>query len=221
MFKILFNKRYRRLVISLILLAISYIFIDNYFSQSVQLFTNQKAQQFATRTIEHAVRNTIVESDDIQDIVQIYYKSDGIVSNISINTKKVNSLLANASKELYQTVNDLENSKNKELNLPLGYLVSRSFFTNFGPVVTINLKPIGSVKVDCISSVTPNGLNNSLLELSLKIKLEFLVLIPMQSQELAIETKVPLVVEVLSGNIPQFYYQGSTSFSPTVPIEGQ
>lgn len=217
MLKLVFKKKYRRLLISICLLLVGYTFVDNYFSKSVQLFTNQKAQQFATRSIEQAIRNTIIESDDIKDIVNIYYKGDGIVSNVSVNTQKVNSLLANASKELYQTVNDLENSKNKELSLPLGYLVSRSFFTNFGPVVTINLKPIGSVKIDCMSSVTPNGLNNTLLEISLKVKLDFLVLIPMQSQELSIESFIPLVVEVMSGNIPQFYYQGSTSFTPTLP----
>jgi hypothetical protein len=85
-----------------------------------------------------------------------------------------------------------------------------------GPKVKINIRPIGSYKVDLISQVKGYGINNSLVEVYLLVTIELEALIPLRVLPVKTENKIYLVSQIIKGEIPNYYYAAGT-YLPNPP----
>jgi sporulation protein YunB len=89
--------------------------------------------------------------------------------------------------------------------IPTSMVFGNALIGSLGAKIPVKYKVVGKIKGSLISSVSEYGINNALLEISLQINAESKVLIPMMTSEKKVEVKVPLIVEIIQGEVPDYY----------------
>ena len=82
-------------------------------------------------------------------------------------------------------------------------LTGSVLLANVGPSIDIRMRAVNSLvgQIDAVS--TAYGINSTLLEIDLKISVEMLVISPFLLDPQQIEVKIPLVMQIVQGQIPQ------------------
>jgi sporulation protein YunB len=150
--------------------------------------------------------------------VNINYSDTSNISSVIINTKLVNNILNDAYSVIDEVFNNHLEEYFADLEIPLGTLVSKSIFSGMGPNIKIPITPVGSYKLDILTNTISYGINNSLIELYLKINVDIEALIPLQKEKFPTETKIIILSQVIQGEVPKYYYSsnGDASF-PYIP----
>lgn len=91
------------------------------------------------------------------------------------------------------------------LNVPLGVMFSNPIFVSVGPKVPIRLLLSGQVESDLVTSIKQYGINNALLEIKVQIVVSEKIIFPFSSKYVDVSFDFPLVVELISGKVPENY----------------
>lgn len=187
-------------ITSLLLFLIN--FVSNYFGERVRVYVTNKASIYSVTLIEDALRNEVVERIDIENLV-IFIKDDrNVITNVNINTSQVNEILAHVNKSI---ITSIEALKEENISLPLGIIISDTLFGSTGPELKIRVVPMGNVVSDVVAEVSPYGINSSLLEVSIKVKVEIQTIIPLRRESVEVNFNIPLVMQVINSDVPLFY----------------
>lgn len=123
-------------------------------------------------------------------------KNDGSYDVIAIR-KQLSGLVENAS-------SILEQDSNTEIiyELPMGSLTQNMWLMNLGPRIPVKMRMLQEVQGEVVSKVVEYGLNNALLSIYVILSVQVEVLAPYHLEELTIESEIPLVIDVIEGNVP-------------------
>ena len=89
--------------------------------------------------------------------------------------------------------------------VPSGIFIHNSLISNIGPKIPINLKMIGSVNSELLTDVKEYGINNSLITISLEIRMELMVVLPINSEIITVSNTVPIAIKIIQGKVPNIY----------------
>jgi len=143
------------------------------------------------------------EKDENGNIVSIFY-----------DTKVLNAIL---EESLLAIQNSLEvASKGKEdpllhevffkdgiiYEVPIGYFTGIAFLQNVGYRIKIDLPLFHYINGSLDIQSEPYGLNSSLITIYLNVEIKAEVITSIYSQDISFEEKIPLVIQVVQGEIP-------------------
>ena len=194
------------LIILILIFALTFKFIDNYFSETTSVYISKQADNLASNAVKDIITRTVVPKIDMNEILTIKYNQSKVESVI-VNTKIVNEIMGDASELVDELLNtEYLEEELSELSLPLGIVISDSFLASKGPKIKIKIKPIGAYSADVYTDISTFGINNSLIEVYLNIVIDIVALIPLQHQTIRTETKIYLISQVVQGTVPNYYY---------------
>ena len=162
--------------------------------------------------IENELRdnNLIVNNEDI----------------ISVNIEALNSITINSVMKSQQILYRLEKGEIEqgllsilegqidEKNIKRGIIfkipIARAFdnllISNLGFSVPVRYKLIGNIKGELVSEVKEYGINNALISISAEMKYKSKITIPTITEEVEDVIKIPLVVKLVQGEIPDYLF---------------
>jgi sporulation protein YunB len=204
----IYKKIQRRVVVfGCFFLVILFYFSRSYFSQTVSGYAVNKAKLHASIIINEAISKEVVPNIVTEDLMLFKSKENGHVTNVIIDVYQINNVISKMSADM-QT--KLQNRfLDEELKMPLGVVLNHPALNESGPRVTIHISMVGNVTTDIVTRTTPYGINNSLMEVLIKTEVNFLVVIPFQQEEVTVITYTPLVIKMIQGEVPQYYYNSS------------
>ena len=191
------------LFICILLVFFSVSFVNRYFSDRVSAYIQNKGVVYTQKYIQEAITNKVVEEIDIGSMYLITENADKKITNVLINTAQVNKILALVNESLESNITKLGE---EEIKLPISIILGETIFTKIGPDITLRILPIGKYECDVISNVSEYGINNSLFEIYINIKLNIETIIPLKRNQASVECKIPLVMQVVQGEVPRYYY---------------
>ena len=194
------------LFLGVIYLVIS--FLNGYYSERVQVYIENEAKNYAMEMIERSLREEVISELEVDDMLIVSEKS------VIVNTKNVNEIVSKVNASLNNNIDSFENVD--DLKLPLGIVFSESLLA-FGPNISIDIYPISSFKTDLVSSIEEYGINNSLFKIEILVNFNFETLIPLNRNEVEVECKIPIVTQIIQGEVPHFYSYGKND--TLIPIE--
>ena len=182
--------------------------------------------------IKEAVGNSELVSFDIDDVIRFNENKEGYVSQVYINTPKLNQLLVSTSQEVEEKLLLVESGDLSELGLdsiyggpyedgvlltvPLTAALNLSLLHEYGPRFPVSATVMGNAQTDIKTNVKPYGINSAMLEILLTVSVRLKVGLPLKSEETVVNVSTPLVIKMISGEIPEYYYIGSSS--STTPL---
>ena len=150
-----------------------------------------------------------------EDLIRVQRDGQGNITDIVYDTQRMNELMSlslDAAQESLNAAEEGETDPHTHLvyydkgiiySLPVGMLTGSVLLANVGPSIDIRMRAVNSLvgQIDAVS--TAYGINSTLLEIDLKISVEMLVISPFLLDPQQIEVKIPLVMQIVQGQIPQ------------------
>lgn len=204
----------KKLILFFTLIILLFLVLGKVYLRSpLIVYAKQKSTYYASLIINDAVSRQIVPNIDTDKIISLNTNNNGYITSVVVDVHQINLLISEMTKDIHKTLLEFQNDENHELHqlkIPFGAIFNNPLLIGLGPDLKINLRIIGSVHTDIISTAKPYGINNSLIEVSILTRVKFQVAIPFQRDEIDVETHTPLLIKVIQGRVPQYYYKGGS-----------
>lgn len=197
------------LIVMILLFTIN--FLSGYFSERVDIYVKQKAILEASNMISKTIQSEVLPSINMDNLIRLNTNESSQVESISINTYQINRIMADTTQKLQESLLKINNQQIDNLTLPFGIVISDTLFSNVGPDITIRIHPIGSVKCDVETKSEHYGINNTLLTIDIVAKIQITTIIPLRKSTVDVITKIPIVVQIIQGQVPRYYFSGGPS----------
>lgn len=212
------------------LTSISLLIINKNIEPHLMKVAESKTKQFAAKAINKSISKNIAENLDINQLI-IMHTSGGEIS-YSFNPKEYNRVIVESTSRVQKYLDDIESGRidasgNDHLKysngiiyrIPLGVATKNLLFATAGPEMPVRFEMLGNVTSDLETKVTETGINNTFLEVYVKIKVRMNVIIPLLQKETMVIKKVKVGDLFLQGKVPQ-YYNGNGNGNPPISIPG-
>lgn len=233
------NSDFLVIIITSIIITIFIVFkiINSYITPVIMNYAHIQAKKIATLVISKAVNEKL--SQDFKN-TNIFLNSGE--NTIDFNPIALNSILSSVSSNVRTYLKDLEDGKIENLNLsdnsyfnvdekklkngviyqvPTGIIFNNGLLANIGPKIPVKLNMIGDIQTDIQTDIKDYGINNAVIEVSVKVKVTEQVILPFSYEQIAVETNVPIAIKLIEGDIPNYYINGNETKSLVVPVEDE
>lgn len=215
--------------------------IDRGIKPTLQEIAEEKTIEFATRTINSAVKST--EGMSFDDLVIIDKDSNGNVSTLGWNSYVVNRALRTATEraELFlygmnkgenldlddpdlnpadfgDSVGDLAAKDPTVVEIPIGQATGNTILANLGPKIPVHFEIVGSLRSDVDHEVNEFGINAALIEIYIPVTVNVQIVIPFSTSVAEVSTRVFIDSRLIMGDVPEFYSGGGGEDGPNISI---
>ena len=208
------------LVIIVTVILLSFLFIHYYnkrISNKIISIAQIKINEYSNDIIMDSFNKQILDEHEINNIIKISKnKSDEIIA-VDFDLKKAYLVSMNVSKNIRDSLNNLEKQNLKEefldyyqkdgfvLLLPIGLASKNIYFSNLGPRIPVRIKFVGNLTTGLQTKIKEYGVNNSLIEVYLKVSLNEEIIVPYSSKKINNSCEILLSSQVIEGMVPSIY----------------
>lgn len=230
--RLILNKKKRHhILLIMILLIIIYIifkFINNKIMPKLLDYANLEIKKISSQIIIKSVTLESLQKLKTEDLFILTKNNDNEILTVDFNTPLINSVITDATLNLQENLKKLEhgvidNNENKNnvvLKIPIGVITNNVLLNDKGPKIPVKLKIIGDMNSKIKTKITNYGINNSLIEVMLEIKIKEQVILPFRTNEIEVTSEIPIIIKITTGKVPS-YYSGEINKSSniSIPIE--
>ena len=229
------NKKKILILSFVIIISLSLIIINIINKKTLPLFkqySKLETKKIVSAVVNSSVTEYVTNSIDKDNILITGKDNNGNITSIDFDTVEVNKILTGTSKVVEKNLKYLDQGKldklgvstnlsNKKLNsgfifeLPSGIIFGNGIMSNILPKIPIKLELIGNIICLINTGIKEYGINNSLVTINIDVIAEEKILLPFSSTTVKIETNIPVVMKLIEGNIPNYYFDGYIS-NPTI-----
>ncbi len=220
--KLSFKKSKIRLYFVLAIFFVSmlllYFFIENNIKPKLIAISEIKARLFATQAINDAVSRKI-EMNSFNDLIFIKTDNTGKVTLVQANTKEMNRLAVETSKDILK---ELEDIKRKQIRISVGNIMGSQIFADAGPYIKINIQPAGSVDVNFATEFIEAGINQTRLKIYMSVSTKVQIIIPFAGNKVDVSANIPVSETIIVGDVPESYIhvpKDNNDFLKVVPTK--
>lgn len=203
------HRKQRKYTGAAILLCLAFgLFVTFYYIlQTVRptfaALAENKARTLAVYTINQAVSDKIAQANpQYDDIVKLERNGENNVTALKSNLAGISKLKSDLNVEI---MNSLSGMETDTLRIPLGSLLGNDIFAGLGPMISFQVLPYGTAETDIATSFTEAGINQTMLDVTVKVKADISVLMPTMRRKSTVETSVPVMQTVIVGKTPDSY----------------
>ena len=201
-----------------------------------------EAKKLATVIINRAISNQIATEINLDELIITTKNDVGEIQTIDFNPYIVNKVLNAITNSVQLNLKwlqegkinlielpdgvtvDYNSTKLKEgiiYEIPIGLVTQNSFLSNLGPKIPVKLNLVGSVQCNVNTKVNEYGINNAMVEISIRVKVSEKIILPFASKLSEIETDIPVAIKIINGKVPNYYSNGLNKNSDifSIPIQ--
>jgi sporulation protein YunB len=203
-------------------------YIDRGIRPTLMDIANEKTTEFATRTINSAVKST--ENISFEDLVDVNYDNNGNVATLGWKSDAMNRALRTATDraeyflygmnkgeqidvddpnmhkiEFGDSVGDLAAKDPTVVEIPIGQATGNTILANLGPKIPVHFEIAGSLRSDVVHEVEEFGVNGVLISIYIPVDVSIRIVVPFSSETAEVSTKVYIDSRVIMGDVPDFY----------------
>lgn len=188
----------------IMLLAISF-YLNFQTRPIVNSIIINKAKTISTDIINSAVLEELSNSDEnYSDLVDINRLSDGSISAVSTDVKKINSLKSKLNIAIQKKFYDFNT---KYISISLGTLSGIDFFNGLGPDIPLTILLSGNINTNLESNFSEAGINQTKHQITLNVTTRISAFAPGYPTYSDINTNMILCETIIVGKVPNFYSQ--------------
>lgn len=187
-------------------------------------------QRLTILVMNNCVKKYLDQNPDLDQLLEITRNQKNEIEFIRYNTLEVNktsheivSLLENDFQSLvrgdFEEIGfDLdfipkdyyEKIHNGVLfTVTMGSATGNSLLANLGPKIPLNLSVVGDTLANVKTNITEYGMNNAMIEVFVEIEVTMVIHMPFLSKKNTVQSKFPLTMEIIQGNVPEYYLGNS------------
>ena len=191
-------------------------FINQKITPIVMEYSIGEMKRVASTIINRSITSEMLEKARINDLFIVSKSNSDEVISVTLDSRIVNDItdkISDACEDHLRLIEEGEYTKiKKQFNIgeeyffvPSGIIFQNTLLNNLGPKIPITLKMVGNVTSGITCDVKEYGINNSLITVSVEIKVELMVILPLSTKEISITNYVPIAIKLVQGKVPQIY----------------
>lgn len=210
----LFKKILIILLILLIIFVIFFSYLKKHVTPLLIEYTILESKKRSSSLISSSIREINMDTTNLYKI----NTGDNVIKEVEFDTLKVNNYLSEISLKILENMKKLNNTL--EFEVPLTLVYNNPFLTNLSYKIPIKINFINSLTSNINTKITNYGINNAIVEVSIKITIEEVVIIPFKTEIISVSQDIPILFKMVNGNIPEYYsgIEGSSN-SFSIPIK--
>ena len=227
------NKILNIIIFILILLITSIFYLLKLFNQKALPQLIEYSEMETLKIVSSIISSTVVEevadNTNMEELFITLKDSEGNIKSIDFNSSEVNKLLVSASRLIEENLRYLESGNIDKLKLdnyvlqsydkeklkkgiiyelPSGIIFNNILLNNILPKIPIKMNLIGNVYSKLTTDIESYGINNALIKVNIEVEAEVKILMPFISKTSSIDSTIPVIMKVIEGNVPSYYFDG-------------
>jgi sporulation protein YunB len=201
------------------LLAIAVWLVDRNLHTILIHIARTEVKKVAQQAILEGISEQLKLSNQLNQVMKIQKDNAGNISYIETNPQ-IQAKIYQKTTEKIQEV--LKHLKDKPIQISLGQAIDSSLFANYGPPISIDIWPKGSVKVSIVPKLESQGINMVMVTMMLKIHTEMGLVIPFTDDFIPVDVDYPIAQALVVGKVPNYYFyndRGQVKQVPMIPIK--
>lgn len=213
------------------MIIISIIYVFKIFNEKAlpqlisysEVETKKLVSSIISNTIIQEISNTI----DLDELFITMKDSNGDIKSIDFNPSSVNQILSDSIKLVEQNLKYLETGEIEKLNLynitdydkekmkkgiiyelPSGIIFNNVILNNILPKIPVKINLIGNIFCKISTDIESYGINNALIKVNIDLEAEVRIILPFVSENTKINTSIPIIMKIIEGNVPSYYFEG-------------
>ena len=205
-------------------------------------YATLEAQKLSSIIINKAISKHITEKVNSDELFEITKDSNGEIRSIDYNTAIINKFLTETTNSVQINLRNIEkgdidalefqdsvlvdyNKKKLEkgiiYEISSGILFGNPVLANIGPKIPVKISLLGDASSNITTEVKNYGINNAIIQVYVNLTINEKIILPYYSKSIKIETKAPVAIKIVTGNIPKYYANGLTQNSPSVVLPSE
>ena len=186
------------ITIFVILNSILYFFNKNILP-TVLVIGEEKLTRESTTIINETALDIYSKDFNYNEMIVTEKDNDGNITMLRADTVKLNYL---SSKLVLASNEKIDKLEEVGLSVPLGYMSDNLIFYNLGPKINIKMTRVGNITSDYESIFESAGINQTRHKIYLNVHMKMKMIVPLNSKEVEIATKIPISETIIVGKIP-------------------
>lgn len=199
----LFRIKYPKFILCIISLCIVFnsilYFFNNNISPVILKIAEDRLKSEATNIIYETALDIYSKDFQYNEIIIIEKDDEGSITLVRADTVKLNYL---SSRLILESNNKIEELKDLDIKIPIGYVSNNLVVKNIGPKVNINLEQLGNITSSYESVFESAGINQTIHKIYLNISMKLRIAIPLNSKDIEITCQFPVAETIIVGKIP-------------------
>lgn len=197
----------------------------------------KETKRIANLIINRSVDQQILNGDiNMNNLIKVEKDEYGKISFIDFDAAVVQQVLAKTNDSVERSLKAAMDGNLSELEfydketkpeergiiyyIPLGQATNNTLLGNLGPRIPVRFYIIGNVASDVKEKIEPFGINNALVKVFIEIEVNVQVVIPFATKTANVSSNIPIGMQVISGEVPNFYNNGgNVNPSFEVPVD--
>ena len=178
----------------------------NYLSTNVNPIiisvSEARVRSYSVRAVNNAIGEVVSGEAVYNNLVSIETNTDGQVTLIRANAIEINRL----SKELSSaTQRNMEDMGDSVIKIPLGSFSGLPVLNGMGPLIRINLLPVGSINCTFISEFNSAGINQTNHKIYVNVETRVNLILPLATKYVTTNTQMLVCESIIVGIVPEVY----------------
>ena len=208
---------------------ISSIVLINYYGKRIKpnliKYGESETKRIITIIINNTIHNITKDNLDLKSIIKVEKNNQNQINSIDFDSQKITKIEDYINRNIYVNIKAIENGKlNQDINIkeiskvdyeeiqngiiyyiPYGNITNNILINNIGPKIPIKFTTSGEVTSNIDTKVKEYGINNALIEVSVKVSVTMIINMPFVGKEVTVKNKVPIFMKIIQGELPNYY----------------
>lgn len=179
-------------------------FLKNTVEPNLEAVGKMRARAMVTRMVTKAVNDQFRQELDTGDLIIRKTNEQGQLEMIQADTKAMNLLITEISKELQEEYRNMEADT---FQLPTGTVLGSKIFSQAGPEMELRTIPLSVSGMDFKTEFEAQGINQTKYKVYIILKSQVKVMAPFVSDTFDMSSTILIAEAVVLGGVPDSYVQ--------------
>lgn len=183
-------------------LGIGILFFQN-LKGTAEIFAETEASRILSKTVNESATKVLNSGEkSYSDFCEIVRGEDGSVLSVELDSVKLNKVRSEITLGILNSLTEIEFT---DFSIPLGTALNSTLFSGLGPKIKIKILPLGTVAGDIKSVFISQGINQTLHQINLELRLCVKIAAPFESTSLDLSYSLCIAETLIVGKVPNFY----------------
>ena len=189
-------------LILLIVGVIAFEIIETNTAPVIISMAEARVRSMAVIAMNESIRSVMANPLKYTDLIRIVQDDAGKVKLIQADTVKMNDIAMSTAMTAQDNIAKIGE---EGVGIPLGSVLGGELLAGRGPMIYAKIIPVGAVTTNFESEFQNQGINQTRHKIYLNIHTTVRIVIPTQSKQIDVETKVLVTECIIIGEVPDSY----------------